>query len=262
MAYALEAAISVGFGKMTASAAIAGFITGGVGPGSYYYPLMLQFVFVFPVVYSIVKKHDFIGVVECFLLNGLYEVIQRSYGMGEATYRLLIFRYIFLIGAGCYMHTGKKKPARWVGVGSMLLGAGWLAGCCYLGYQPRVIVYWSSTSLLAALWVIPIVWLLLKDPKLSRMRCKPLEEMGRASYNIFLAQMVFFAYAASSVYKMIPNRAMQLPVCIFVSVTAGYLFYLAESRLTNRIGRICKEHDYWAAALRRALETIETVMTR
>lgn len=32
------------------------FLSGGNGPGSYYYPLLIQFIFVFPFVYMITKK--------------------------------------------------------------------------------------------------------------------------------------------------------------------------------------------------------------
>ena len=34
---------------------INGLFTGGWGPGSYYYPIMLQFVFIFPIIYFIIQ---------------------------------------------------------------------------------------------------------------------------------------------------------------------------------------------------------------
>ena len=36
------------------------FFTGGFGYGSYYYPIMIQFIFVFPIVYFIVKGWSFL----------------------------------------------------------------------------------------------------------------------------------------------------------------------------------------------------------
>jgi peptidoglycan/LPS O-acetylase OafA/YrhL len=262
MAYAIETVGLIVVKKTTVYSVVVNFIDGGVGPGSYYYPIMIQFIFVFPFIYSIVKKYDFMGIILCFFINGMYEVIQRSYGMALANYRLLVFRYIFLMGVGCYLYMGKKKPKIIFGILSMLIGACWLIAYCYLGYQPLVIIYWGITSLLAALWIVPIVWVLLKNPKMSQLKCKPLEEMGKASYNIFLTQMLFFYFGAGILYKIIPIRALQLIICILVSTLVGYVFYLIESKITNRISKRCKEHDYWSVNIHRTFEKIETMMTK
>lgn len=34
------------------------FFSGGFGPGSYYYPIMMQFVFIFPLIYFAIKRYD------------------------------------------------------------------------------------------------------------------------------------------------------------------------------------------------------------
>ena len=34
---------------------------GGVGPGSYYYPILIQLIFIYPIIYSLVKKYKFYG---------------------------------------------------------------------------------------------------------------------------------------------------------------------------------------------------------
>jgi peptidoglycan/LPS O-acetylase OafA/YrhL len=262
MAYFVEVIFDIILGNFTFYNMLVKFIDGGSGPGSYYYPIMIQFIFVFPFIYSIVKKYDFIGVLICFFMNGMYEIVQNSYGMASGNYRLLVFRYIFLMSAGCYLHIGKKKPKLSVGIISMLLGACWLAAYCYWGYRPTFTSHWSKTSFLGALWIVPIAWVLLKNSRLSRLKCTPLEEMGKASYNIFLTQMVFFAYGADTVYKIVPNRASQLFVFIFGNTLIGYIFYLVESKITNKISNICKAHDYWSAPIHRAFEKIEALMTK
>ena len=38
------------------------FFKGGVGPGSYYFPVMLQFVFIYPLIFWVVKKYSLWGV--------------------------------------------------------------------------------------------------------------------------------------------------------------------------------------------------------
>jgi peptidoglycan/LPS O-acetylase OafA/YrhL len=262
MAYLVEVIFYIKSGNFTPYDLLVNFISGGTGPGSYYYPIMIQFIFVFPFVYSIVKKYDFAGVVICFFFNGAYEIVQHSYEMSAESYRLLVFRYLFLMSAGCYLYIGKKKPKLSVGIASLLLGALWLAAYCYWGYRPTFIAHWCKTCLFAALWTVPIVWFLLKNPRLSQLKCPPLEEMGKASYNIFLTQMIFFAYGADAVYKNVPNRALQLAVFIFGSAFVGYVFFMIESKITNGLSNLCKKHDYWSVPIHKLFEKIEAVMTK
>lgn len=82
--------------------AISIFIDGGVGPGSYYYPMMYQFIVVFPLIFLIVKKFKKKGVAICFIFNFMFELLKTAYGMGDETYRLILLRYVFLIAFGCY----------------------------------------------------------------------------------------------------------------------------------------------------------------
>lgn len=100
-----------------------GFLSGRYGPGSYYYPVMIQFIFWFPVIYFIVKKYDRGGVLVCFGINAAYELLQRAYGMNEECYRLLLFRYTFLIGFGCYLAIGKQSIRKVYLLLGMVVGA-------------------------------------------------------------------------------------------------------------------------------------------
>ena len=85
------------------------FFRGGVGKGSYYYPIMIQFIFCFPIIFAIVQKHDFNGVLICFFINLSYEFLRRMYGMPVGEYRLLLFRYTLLISYGSYLAMGNYK---------------------------------------------------------------------------------------------------------------------------------------------------------
>lgn len=85
------------------------FLDGGYGPGSYYYPLMIQLIFVFPIIHFIVRKYQYLGVWICGFINFIYELLQRAYDMNEACYRLLVLRYILVISVGCYIAYKKRK---------------------------------------------------------------------------------------------------------------------------------------------------------
>lgn len=226
-------------------------ITGGIGPGSYYYPIMIQFIFIFPFIYCIIRKFDFCGVMICFFINGVYEIVQRCYGMSETNYRLLLFRYIFLMAFGCYLFIGKTRPKKWVAVMSVLLGAGWLVLVQYMNYKPKVITYWYGTCLFAALWIVPFMWILIKSPKLQSISCKPLELCGKASYNIFLTQMVFYMYGSAFVYRHVENRFVQFVVCMVINLSIGIIFYLIENKITKFVMNIIKDKDYFERQAKR-----------
>lgn len=70
---------------------------------------MIQFIFIFPIIYFIVKKFGDKGVVICGFINFVYEVLKNVYGVSLSTYRLLVFRYIFVIAAGCYMSDVEER---------------------------------------------------------------------------------------------------------------------------------------------------------
>lgn len=57
------------------------YLCGGYGPGSYYYPVMIQFVFLAPVFFIIVDRHGLKGLVLWGGINLVYEVLKRAYMM-------------------------------------------------------------------------------------------------------------------------------------------------------------------------------------
>lgn len=73
------------------SAIIRQLFLGGFGPGSYYYQYMIQFIFLFPLIYFAIRKWDIWGLVLCGVANIFYEVIKVPMGMSAETFRLLAF---------------------------------------------------------------------------------------------------------------------------------------------------------------------------
>lgn len=218
--------------------AIARFICGGAGPGSYYYPVMMQFVFFYPIVFAIIKKYNCKGLLICGFLNLMYEIFQRAYSLNSDTYRLLIFRYILLISAGCYIAIygvtwGKRKA-----IFAIIIGAAFIILVEYIGYKPRIIIYWTRTSFIAALFIIPIVTYIIC--KLNSLKCAVLELLGKASYNIFLVQMVWYISGSLVVEKYVTSRAIHLLINLVCCLITGIVFYEIESRITKKINLLIK----------------------
>lgn len=212
------------------------FIRGGKGQGSYYFPIMIQFVFVFPAIYYVIKKYNFKGLMTCFVANGIYEIIKIAFGMADYEYRFLLFRYLFIIAAGCYIAVGKwremkKRTLLSLSLVSVILGLGFTYLFSYTNYVPKVIIFWKETSFAACLYLIPLfAWMLTR----VHFTCKPLEYIGKASFNVFLVQMVYFNFE-NQIEEKIPSLELRVLVGILFCVCIGVGFYAIENRLTKKI---------------------------
>lgn len=208
------------------------FLNGGFGPGSYYYPIMIQFIFYFPVIYAIIYKYSFRGLLLCGFINFAYEVIKHFLGMNEGWYRLLLFRYTLLIAYGCYLATRDYKRHRIISVFCFVVGIAYIIICKYLGIVPIVTNYWTGTSLWACLFIIPVSAPLILNKSKNRF----LETIGKASFDIFLVQMVYYN-GAELIYKFVESRVLQISINIVICVSVGILFYYIETPLTKKINK-------------------------
>ena len=209
-------------------------VTGGLGPGNYYYPIMVQFIFTFPIIYFIVKRYNTFGFILCILINVLYEIVQTGYGLNEETYRLLLFRYVMLIAFGVYFYLNKGRkfnPA--FTIAFLFIGISYIVANKYLGWQPKSIPYWQGTSYLAAMFIIPIVNILLKKD----FKFKPIELLGRASFEIFLTQMVYYTFGASLINKIIESDLIRFTISIVANLIFGTIFYLVEDPITRKVAK-------------------------
>lgn len=216
---------------------IKSFITGGTGPGSYYYPLLIQFVFIMPLIFFVIKKYDIKGLLVCVAANFLFEVIKSNLYISEGVYRLLVFRYITVIAFGCYFAIAKTKLGIGIGCTMMIIGIVYIIVTQYLAFPPVIMKYWTGTSMLASIYIIPIASMLLKCEKL---RFSPIELIGKASYNIFLVQMAYYGIFADWLYAVIENKFLQFVISLLICVLLGVVFYLVETPLTKRILKILK----------------------
>lgn len=204
---------------------------GGWGPGSYYYCYMMQFIFLFPVIYFAIRKWDFAGLVLCGFANVFYEVIKVPMGMSADTFRIIVLRYIFAIALGCYFSMGKFQIKKWMGMVSFVFGAVFIYAVCYGGYKPTYFYRWSRTSMLAVFYIAPIAYLLIKK---CSWECKPLALLGKASYNIFFVQMVFF-HLANRIFDGVEGSLIPMVLTYACCIMGGLLFYKIETPITKKV---------------------------
>ena len=160
--------------------------------------------------------------------------------MNDSEYRMLIFRYIFIIGAGCYIAIGKIPPKKKIiplSAICIIAGLGFAYLFSYTTYSPKIITYWGGSSFLVCLLTIPILGWLIQHVHWS---FKPLEIIGQASFNIFLVQMIYYNFA-ENINEMIPTPSVQLLFSIVSCVVIGILFYYMEQPLTKFVIKKTKE---------------------
>lgn len=170
----------------------------------------------------------------CGFINFVYEVLKSVYGVSLSTYRLLIFRYIFVIAAGCYMSDVEERQEEIEYKQSLLC---FICGSAFLiayslGYTPMILKYWTTTSFLACLYIIPIVMVLVCKCK---VRCRGLELLGRASFNIYLVQMVYYNFLAERIYLRIAYQGLRIVINISICIVVGLVFYLIEKPVTDLV---------------------------
>lgn len=210
------------------------WIYGGYGPGSYYYPVIVQFIFLFPIIYFTIRRFRLGGLSVCFIVNGVYEILKSVLGMGEGWYRLLIFRYVFLIGFGCYIYINKMRLQNFVFFSVMAgIGIGFILQVQYMGYEPEILYFWSGTSFIASMYIMPIAEYILTSSRCIRWRCEVLEQLGRASYHVFLVQMIYYGFFSGVFYKIFHNRIAAFIAGSIVCLAGGYLFYRLEHKLAG-----------------------------
>lgn len=214
---------------------------GGNGPGSYYFPIMIQFLFIYPFIYFSLKKYGTKGFVACFAVNALYEFYQRIYFVDGELYRLLVFRYTSVIAFGSLLASKHKKEIKiWDKVLAFVVGVAFLFVEAYTSYSPKIIIYWTGTCFISTLYILPVCSFFFE--KCRNVRIALLELVGKASFNIFLTQMVFFLYAGgisgklfASVRNQYVSIGLQNLFNILICLIIGILFYLMENRLTSKL---------------------------
>ncbi|MGN0765763.1 MAG: acyltransferase family protein [Christensenellales bacterium] len=212
------------------------FIRGLSGPGSYYVPIMVQLIFYFPILHLFFCKKPEIGIVFCAIINLGYELLVYYTNMEAATYRLLIFRYTLLIGLGIYLAKVKRNKVDDI-VAAILTVVG-LAYIILNAYVVKIPLFqaWKSTSMFCAPFAYGVMYFLMKW--FSNVRYHKFYVFGKASYHIYLTQMVFYYFGWNALFKQklvsVPApycRILEAIIAVIICFVAGYVLYLVDTTI-------------------------------
>lgn len=147
--------------------AIKALIVGNYGQGSYYYALMLEFMFVAPFVFVIIRVKRFKGIMLIAVINLLYERICNFIGLSGSLYRIIVLRYLTMIACGmnAYYMIEEKEMKYLTSKSKVFIITGFGLGVLYkmapyFGYSYHLFTYspWRRTSMLSALYIFPIAY--------------------------------------------------------------------------------------------------------
>lgn len=111
------------------------------------------------------------------------------YNMGYGPFQII--QHISLIAFGAYYATGGKRIKTGILVGMFLTGTVSIYLSQYMHiHMPIANGPWDGRTWPAALYIIPIAYLVFP----LKLRSKFLEILGKASYNIYIVQKVFYQF--------------------------------------------------------------------
>lgn len=201
------------------------FLTGGIKPGSYYIPILLQFILLFPLLYYFYQRFPKLTFSTIFLVHFLFDFSANYLPIPTKVYRLLIFRYLGFVMLGLALYFSYFRVKKLV-KGTVFLSLLYIFMYSF-GYRLKVFAKWPNTALPTVFWAGALVIVafehLNKAP--TNWLSFLLSKIGKASYSIFLVQKILFGFGLNRFLKLlIANRIIHTLVAIIIGCAIGLLF--------------------------------------
>lgn len=193
-----EILLLLSFGQSPVAICKKNIVYGGIGPGSYFPWIYLQISIVLPIFLWIFKRiglHKWVvSIIICILISELLEIISIFLHVPEWLYRLLAFRYVFLI----YLGYVWAKQGISINVKSLMLSGLSVIFIVLLDYTdtslPFLFPAWANHHWICFFYCACLLTVFLYDlyhriaSGLKGIVC----QIGKGSYEVFLAQMFVF----------------------------------------------------------------------
>jgi len=113
------------------------------------------------------------------------------------------------------------------------IGALFIFITTYGFYTTRIITSWTNTCFVSVMWIIPLIAYIIKNLKIKKHIF--FECIGKASYNIYLFQMVYYRSYRTYIARHIDYWFIDLIVGLILCIIIGLVFYEIEKRITKAI---------------------------
>src|SRR4051812_43307286 len=202
------------------------------GPGTYFVTIVFEFALVFPVLYLLFRRAPRAALAGCFAVAAAFELVAPHVGFldrpGAYAYDASILRYAAQIGLGVWLALALRDRRRtdWI----LPLSVVSVAYLVALHESPSTFDWLKpsfgiSTNFLAAGYAaaIVVVGMRLLPPRVERVPGVVLPGLGRASWHIFLVQIVWFVLNRQRGWEY-------LPLHFGVACGVGYLLFRLMER--------------------------------
>lgn len=228
-------AINIYLGKFFTISELTVVFFGG-GPGSYYFWIYLQLWILIPLIFVILKRFRWAGVIMVLLLSIALNVVCDRISITPETYRVLFIRYFFLSVPAFLLvdreNQGKKKLP--IGVIAAIT-----ISCAYLVYfmnfdlSPYILnLGWVGQQWPAYFWTyLVFIGLFYLGHQLIGTRVSHFFEfLGKNSWYIFLTQMFLLTYFRIHYLAFIENDVIRnlvfITLVFFASLTPALLIQM------------------------------------
>lgn len=222
-------------------------------PGNYFISLIFEFIIIFPFLYVLFKYNSKLMLLISFLITFLFEILAYQTQIvvtDPYLYNSCIIRYLFVISLGLW--TVKHVDFSKITSNILLL-------ICILFSTVYLVIYscygwgfpyfsngWGAQNVLTSFYplLIFLVGMRFLPQKSNNIILNFVGLIGKASYHIFLLQILFFGlvklndtYGYSNIIILIFNYdpLISLIICLIFLITAGILFLLIENKFLAAI---------------------------
>ena len=135
-----------------------------------------------------------------FAINLVYELMCKAIDLSVTYYRIMAFRYLFVIAIGVYIFYVQKIRKQMIPKSVLAAGIGIgviFLGLSYTGYNYVLFTYpvWWRTSMLVGCYVGAVCYIIINrfyDFSIKGLPGKCISEIGKSTYHILYVQMVFY----------------------------------------------------------------------
>ena len=227
---------------------IPNFLTGGFGYGAYFIPVILQSILIFPLLYLLALRNPERMVIIALILTIIFDAIVFLIGWDTNQTSQIYFRYLFAGALGVWIVTSEKRNNIWLIIGG-IISLFYITVCCYTPVFSAFPDYYGYTGILQApafVWslILVLFGLAYLPGNAGSGYYQYLGEIGKASWHIFLVQMLYFLAPAAYVYAFLldplssGNVILQFglgAICnIAICVSVGYGWYYVERKILQK----------------------------
>lgn len=196
-------------------------VFGPIGAGGYFVPLMVQHIVFFPII-MILKRHlnnTLLFVLLAFFITALLEYLCVAFEVNAGIYRVLYVRYIAVAALGAVFTDWMALPKK-LTLPLCILSMAYILAVVYFDFKiPIIPDLWTNHHYPAYFYTAGFCTLFtVVYSKIPGRHF--LSIMGKASYMIYLFQMLYFTVLCemNPETMLIVRLGMSLPICILAGL--------------------------------------------